>query len=117
MNVQRGDVVLVWFPFASGTGGKLRPALVVQTDRNNQRLVNTIVAQITSTTRRTHEPTQLLVEIATPDGKMSGLLVNSAVKCEHLATLERQLIQRKIGVLSPNPMARIDESLKTALGL
>ena len=52
MKVGRGDVVLVRFRFSSGTGAKVRPALVLQSDRNNQRLANTIVAMITSTTER-----------------------------------------------------------------
>jgi mRNA interferase MazF len=52
MNVQRGDVVLVDYPYAGGAASKVRPALVVQNDRDNQRLVNTIVVQITSVTRR-----------------------------------------------------------------
>jgi mRNA interferase MazF len=46
MNVNRGDVVLVDFPFPRG-GSKLRPAVVVQNDTDNGRLLNTIVAQIT----------------------------------------------------------------------
>jgi mRNA-degrading endonuclease toxin of MazEF toxin-antitoxin module len=33
MNVRRGDVVLVHYPFTSGVGGSLRPALVVQNNR------------------------------------------------------------------------------------
>jgi mRNA interferase MazF len=57
MNVQRGDVVLLDYPYASGGGAKVRPALVVQNDRDNQRLTNTIVVQITSVTRRALEPT------------------------------------------------------------
>jgi mRNA interferase MazF len=52
MNVQRGAVVLVDFPYPSGTGSKVRPALVVQNDRDNTRLLNTIVVQITGTTHR-----------------------------------------------------------------
>jgi mRNA-degrading endonuclease toxin of MazEF toxin-antitoxin module len=41
MNVLRGDVVLLDYPYAGG-GAKVRPALVIQNDRDNQRLVNTI---------------------------------------------------------------------------
>jgi mRNA interferase MazF len=48
MNVQRGDVVLVDYLYAGGDGHKVRPVLVMQNDRDNQRLRNTIVAQITS---------------------------------------------------------------------
>jgi mRNA-degrading endonuclease toxin of MazEF toxin-antitoxin module len=47
MNIKRGDVVLVDFPYPSGSGGKVRPALVLQNDADNARLLNTIVAQIT----------------------------------------------------------------------
>jgi mRNA interferase MazF len=48
MNVKRGDVVLAYYPFASGAGSSRRPVLVVQGDTQNQRLKNTIVVQITS---------------------------------------------------------------------
>ncbi len=114
---QRGDVVLVWFPFSSGTSGKLRPALVVQNDKNNARLANTIIAAITTVTRRIHEPTQLLVDITTVEGKTSGLLFNSAISCENLATIEQRLIQRKIGVLPDSALAEVAVCLKASLGL
>ena len=32
MNVRRGDIVLVDFPYSNHTGSKIRPALVVQSD-------------------------------------------------------------------------------------
>jgi mRNA interferase MazF len=43
MNVHRGDVVLVDYPYPAGTGAKVRPVLVIQNDRDNQHLRNTIV--------------------------------------------------------------------------
>ena len=46
MKSQRGDVVLVNYPFASGVGTKIRPALVVQCDANNRRLDNTLIVQL-----------------------------------------------------------------------
>jgi mRNA-degrading endonuclease toxin of MazEF toxin-antitoxin module len=51
MKTLRRDVVLVNYPFASGVGSKIRPALVVQCDTNNYRLNNTVIAQITSHVR------------------------------------------------------------------
>jgi len=117
MTIQRGDIVLVWFPFTSGTGGKLRPGLIVQNDQNNQRLGNTIVAAITSTTHRSNQPTQLLIQLATPEGTASGLLFDSAITCENLATVEQRLIQRKIGSLPVASMLKVDECLKASLGL
>jgi mRNA-degrading endonuclease toxin of MazEF toxin-antitoxin module len=37
MRMNRGDVVLVDYPFTTG-GAKVRPALVVQNDRDNARM-------------------------------------------------------------------------------
>ena len=59
MTVNRGDVVLVDYPFTTG-GAKVRPALVVQNDRDNARMTNTIVAQISGNTARVNEATQHL---------------------------------------------------------
>lgn len=117
MNIQRGDVVLVAFPFASGVGFKRRPALVVQNDRNNQRMANTILVAITTTTHRSNEPTQLVVDPATPDGRMSGLMMPSVVSCENLATIERRLISRILGRLPAVMMHQVDAGLKSALAI
>ncbi len=117
MNVQRGDVVLVDYPYAAGGETKVRPVLVIQNDRDNQRLLNTIVAQITSVTRRALEPTQLLIEIATPKGQQSGLRQDSVVNCVNLLTLDRGKILRKLGTLPDNIMQEVNMCLKAALAL
>ena len=115
---RRGDVVIVAFPFVTGSSGKNRPALVIQCDRNNQRLQNTIVAMITGNTRlATTEPTQILIDPATPDGEASGLAFPSAVKCENLYTISQQDILQTLGSLPSSLMAKIDDCLKSALQL
>ena len=117
MNVQRGDVVLVDYPYAAGGGTKVRPVLVIQNDRDNERLLNTIVAQITSVTRRSLEPTQLLIEIATPEGQQSGLRQNSVVNCVNLLTLDKGKVLRKLGSLPDALMQQVNTCLKAALEL
>lgn len=117
MTVHRGDVVLLPFPFASGAGSKRRPAVIVQNDRNNARLTNTIVAAITSTTHRSNEPTQLLVDPATATGKTSGLKIPSVISCENLLTIEQQLIVRRLGYLDSSLMRQVDACLKVSLGV
>ena len=116
MTFQRGDVVIVRFPFASGTGAKVRPALVVQNDANNQRLSNLIVAGITTTTHRSGQPTQLLV-VTSAGGQQSGLAHNSVIPCENLATIDKSLVRARIGSLAPSEMDSIDECLKASLGI
>ena len=116
--IQRGDVVLVRFPYAAGTGAKFRPDLVVQGDKNNRRLHNTIVAAISSNIRlATTEASQLLIDPTTSDGRSSGLLQPSAVKCEGLFTVAQSEIKRTIGRLPDTMMRRVDECLKSALGI
>lgn len=118
MKVQRGDVVLVNYPFASGSGSKVRPAVVVQCDRNNSRLDNTIIAQITSRTRYARsEPTQLLVEASSPAGQQAGLLMDSAVSCENLYTVRQDAITRIIGNFPEEIMQRLALCLQESLAL
>jgi mRNA-degrading endonuclease toxin of MazEF toxin-antitoxin module len=109
--IKRGDVVLVDYPFTRG-GAKTRPALIVQNDRENARLTNTIVAQITSNTSRVHEATQYSLEPSEEPG--SGLLRTSALNASNLLTMNQRDILRVLGSLSPATMSRIDECLKAA---
>lgn len=117
MNINHGDVVLVDFPFASGARSKVRPALVIQNDRDNPRLLNTILVQITSTTHRAMEDTQVLVEVATPEGLQTGLLIDSVINCVNLATVEKSKVLRKLGDMPPALMLKVHAALKAALDL
>ena len=117
MPVKRGDVILAYVPDVGGPGGKVRPALIVQSDHNNARLNETIIAAITSNTSRVHEATQLLIDVATPDGRGSGLLHDSAVRCERLHSIPQSDVRRVIGNLPSTLMKQIDDCLKAALGV
>ena len=115
--MKRGHVVLLDYPYSDASGSKIRPALVVQSDRDNQRLTNTIVALITKNVSRTNEPTQLLIDLTTPDGQQSGLNQTSAVTCTNLFTVSQTKVRRVIGSLPPSLMAQVDDCLKAALSL
>lgn len=117
MNVQRGDVVLVDFPYTQGAGSIVRPALVIQNDRDNVRLANTIVCQITGTTHRALEATQVLIDLNSPDGQQSGLRFDSVVNCVNLVTLDKTKILRRLGNLTNALMTRVNDALKAALDL
>jgi mRNA interferase MazF len=119
MNVKRGEVVIVDWPLfrRNRSQGKPRPALVVQHDRDNARMTNTILAMITSVTRRSLEPTQLLIEITTPDGQKTGLRQDSVINCSNLLTVEQTKILATIGTLSQRLIRQIDDCLKSALDI
>jgi mRNA interferase MazF len=117
MNVSRGEIVLVDFPYASGVGSKVRPALVIQNDRDNLRLANTIVAQITGTTHRALEETQVLVDLNTPEGQQSGLRFDSVVNCVNVATLDKTRVQRRLGSLPDVLLQQVNAALRVALAI
>ncbi len=85
--MKRGHIILAFISNVGTRGGKKRPALIVQADFNNARLSETISAAITSNTSRVHEAHHLLIDISTPDGIATGLLRDSAVRCERLHTI------------------------------
>src|SRR5271157_1188357 len=114
MSVNRGDVVLVHYPFTTG-GAKVRPALIVQNDRDNARMANTIVAQISGNIARVHEATQHLIELAAEPG--CRLVRDSALIATNLLTMHQSDILRVLGSLSAAAMAQIDDCLRVALGL
>jgi mRNA interferase MazF len=108
MNIQRGDIVLVDYPYISSGLTKVRPVVVIQNDRDNHRLKNTIVAQITSMTQRSLEPTQLLIEIATDEGQRSGLRQDSVVNTLNLLTINQADILRKLGKLPDSIIQKLN---------
>ena len=116
--IQRGDVVILDFPFVGGGAGKTRPAVVVQCDRLNQKIENTIVAMITGNISQIgKEPTQFLIEPKTPAGASSGLKLASAVRCQNLSTVAQGDIHATIGHLSDALMQKLAECLKATLEL
>ncbi len=109
--------MIVDHPFGDASGSKVRPALVVQGATENARMTSTILAMIPKNLSRVREHSQLLIDLATPDGRASGLSVSSAVTCSNLFTVHEDRIRRKIGRLSPALMLRINDCLKAALDL
>ncbi len=84
-----GDVVLVQFPFTTGAGSKLRPALVIL-DTGDDGL---LVARIT-----THSSLAPF-DVAIIDWRGAGLLAPSNARLHKLATLEKADIHRTLGHL------------------
>ena len=118
MQIQRGDIVIIDFPYSNRIRSKIRPALVVQSNVWNQRIDDTILALITSSSRRrVGAATQYFIDVSAAEGLRTQLRFNSIVQCENLITYEQRLILRVIGSLSDAAMQQIDACLKAALGI
>ena len=114
---KRGDIVVVDFPFTDVARSKARPALVVQNDRDNQKIRKTVVAMITGNLRRQGDPSHALIDPATPDGAHSGLSFPSLVSCNNLFTVEQTRILKTLGSLPAIVMQKVNDCLKAALEL
>jgi mRNA interferase MazF len=118
MRYERGQVVLVDFPYSDQTGSKVRPALVVQADRWNRALDDTLLAMISSSLRRqVNADTQRLIRVPSAESAGSGLRMDSLIQCENLVTLDQGLVLTELGRLDPSVMADVDKCLKAALDL
>lgn len=113
-NYNRGDVVLVLFPNSDLRTAKTRPAIVVQADNLQTKLPQVIVAIVSSKVMRANHPARVLISITTPEGRQSGLLVDSVVMTGNLATVALASVSRVVGSL---PMRDIDTALRHTLGL
>jgi mRNA interferase MazF len=111
---KRGDVVLVLFPNSNLTSAKPRPALVVQADNLQTGLSQIVVAMIISRIFRANHPSRVLISLSAPEGKQSGLLSDSVVMTDNLATVIESAINRVIGAL---PMESVDAALRHTLNL
>jgi mRNA interferase MazF len=117
MMLKRGEIFLARFPHASGGRGKKRPVLVVQSDTYNGQLRHVIVAEITTNLAVASDPANFLIDVSTPDGKMSGLAQNSIVTCVHLATMSQDRMDRLVGSLPDSIMERINDCLRASLAI
>lgn len=111
---KRGDVILMLFPDSNLRTAKPRPALVVQANNLQTGLPQVIVAMITSKMFRAGHPSRVAVLLSTPEGQISGLLTDSVVMTDNLATIAESEIDRVIGSLL---MTKVDAALRHTLNL
>lgn len=116
MGIRRGDIVLVDLRGSEGhEKSGVRPCVVVQKDIWNRASSVTIVAPLTDSKDKPRIPKMVLVsaiELGAPDAK------DSFIDCGQLRAIDRAIrITRKVGVLSPVVMARVDRGLAESLGL
>jgi len=106
---EKGEIVLIPFPFTDLSAKKTRPTVVVSTPGFEKATGNITVAMITS------------VQYATPfdheirDWKTANLLAPSWARAK-VATLDPALVRYNPGRLSEHDMAGVDKILRLAHG-
>jgi mRNA interferase MazF len=117
----KGDVVLVSFPYTTDEGQtqtKRRPAVIISNNHNNLRLDDVLLVPLTSNTKRaTHEHTQVIVRMNTPEGQAGGLRLDSVIDCTVIATIPKTLLVSKIGAFPQEVMELVDQRLMIAMSI
>lgn len=103
-NPRRGEVYLAQLD-------KLRPVIILSVDALNKFALDVCVIPITT---KKHASFSMRVLLNAGDG---GLQHDCWAKCDQVATLEKGLLQRSIGILPREKFDRIQEQVKVSLGL
>ncbi|MBY0435824.1 MAG: type II toxin-antitoxin system PemK/MazF family toxin [Cyclobacteriaceae bacterium] len=89
MDLKFGDIVLLKFPFTDGIKHKKRPALVVRDSKDG----DIIVCRITS------KPYNTSFDVTLESWGQLGLLLPSVIRIHKIASLEKEMVDKKIGSL------------------
>ena len=109
MAYQKGNVVLVPFPFRDQATTRVRPAVVVSEDTYNQQ-GDLIIAAIT-----THTP-RFPTDYPLVDWQAANLVAPSTVR-RQLATVAEWRVIHQIGHLSAGDLQGVEDRLRPVFGL
>ena len=94
-----GEIYLLKFPFSDSKKVKKRPVLVILDTGDNDLVVCRITSKIYSTE----------FDFKIEDWKESGLKLPSVVRLHKIATLEKDLIDKKLGQINERLKKKIKE--------
>ncbi len=109
----RGDILLVRFPFTDLSAGRVRPALVVGRSGGD----DVIVAFITSRADRADPRAEHLLEPTDPGFASTGLRVPSVIRLNKIATLNRELVRRRLGRIERRAALAVGQALRYVFDL
>ncbi len=112
--MNKGDIVLVPFPFTDLSQSKLRPAIVLWADSIGNDVTLCFVSSQGLDTLATGE---FLLDATDPEFTSTGLKISSKVRVTRIATVERKLIVRRLGKLGTNQIQVLNSSIVQAFQL
>jgi len=111
----RGDIVLLLFPNSDLRTAKRRPVLVVQADELGTGLPQVVVAMISSNLARSGHSSRVTIRRTDAHFPQSGLLSDSVIMTDNLATVREEEIHRKLGRF--DRISEVDQALRHTLAL
>jgi mRNA interferase MazF len=114
MVVTKGDIVLVDFPFTDLSQVKLRPAVVLWVSSIGEDIT---FCAITSQNVRNLLTEEFSILSSEPGFQGTGLRVDSKVKVTRIATLNRQMVIRRLGRLGDDYLNTLNTKISQAFQL
>jgi mRNA interferase MazF len=114
MTLNKGDIVLVQFPFSDLSQTKLRPALVLAASMNIDEIT---LCFISSQKVKSLNSNEFSIVKSDDDFAQTGLKTDSKIRVTRIITLESKLILRKLGKLSKKQTDKLDLTLRQAFNL
>ena len=114
---KRESVVLVRFPYTDLSGSKVRPAVIVTSNKYLTQDEDVLCAFISSVLPDPILPSDIIVSSTHPDFRKTGLKRSSVIRTHKLVLLDRELVYSKLGDLAPVLSKQMNAALRDALGL
>jgi mRNA interferase MazF len=105
--MKKGDIVLITFPFSDLSGSKLRPAIILCTNKLD------ITVCFITTRLGWQEPTDILIIPST----INGIKKSSLIRTFKIATLDLTLAKGLLGKLNVSEIKELNLKLKILLDL
>ena len=115
MKLQRGDIILVKYPFTDFTCSKLRPALVISTDDFNRQGGDIICVCISSQDPKASD--DVVIAIDDKAFPATQLKQQSTVISSKVMTVDRNIVRRRLGYLDSTLLGTVSGRIKVVMGL
>ena len=111
---KKGSVVLVPFPFTDLSGQKVRPAIILAHPNKSD---DVIVVFISSRNIKKKFSFDIILTKTDKAFDATGLKVNSVIKLNKIATLDKKIILGELGCLSADMYKKVQTKLKKLFDL
>ena len=107
MNISQKDLVLIPYPFSNLSERKVRPAIIVSNNNFNKICSDCVAIPLTSVIK--DEPFSILINQS--DLSQGKLIKSSRIRIDKIFSVEKKLIQMKIGSVSDNFFDKIKSEI------
>jgi mRNA interferase MazF len=115
MNIKRGEIYFADITRYDSQGSEQsgrRPVVILQNDIGNKFSPTTIIAIITTKSKR-----ELPTHVELHKDRFNGLKQDSVVALEQIKTIDKERLEYRIGKLSPDDNIRVMEAMKISLAM